>query len=83
MNRIPANRRREEEMEAFGRQPETAPAQMEAEEKSSIPFHYKMAPSKHKRLAELAKAEDRSMQWVLNRIVTEGLERWGKEGGTK
>jgi hypothetical protein len=86
VNRTPANRRRSvEEEEAFGRQTMTAPVVQPKgpEAVKSVAFNFKMTKDNHQRLLALRRSEDRSIQWLLDKIVWSGVSEWEKKGGAE
>lgn len=52
--------------------PQTAPA----EEPKSKGFNYRMTPTRHAQINGMRKADDRSFQWMLDKLFELGIEQW-------
>lgn len=74
---------------AFSAAPDTAPevaaapstlvvpaAAPQAEEVKSKGFNYRMTPSRHAMIDAMRKEDDRSFQWMLDRLIDLGVEAW-------
>lgn len=74
---------------AFSSTPNTAPevatvppapvvpaAAPQAEEAKSKGFNYRMTPTRHATLDALRKEDDRSFQWMLDKLIDLGMEAW-------
>lgn len=80
---------------AFSSAPDTAPevsavpatpvvptAAPQAEEAKSKGFNYRMTPTRHARIDAMRKEDDRSFQWMLDKLIDLGMEAW-KNGDRK
>jgi hypothetical protein len=74
---------------AFSSTPDTAPeppvaptakdVSQSAEESKSKGFNYRMTPSRHKVIDELRRPDERSFQWMLDKLIDLGIESWNKQ----
>lgn len=64
--------------------PETAPgaaataAPHKAEEPKSKGFNYRMTPTRHAEINAMRKEDDRSFQWMMDKLIDLGIEAWEK-----
>ena len=86
--RPPADPELEKKIEQFGHEAATVPEQRQASSgpelpapKATVGFNFKMTPEDHRRLKELCAREERSIQYMLNKIVWPAVERLQKEVG--
>lgn len=47
-----------------------------AEEPKSKGFNYRMTPTRHAKIDAMRKEDDRSFQWMLDRLIDLGIEAW-------
>lgn len=77
---------------AFSSTPDTAPevaaapptsvvpaAAPQAEEAKSKGFNYRMTPTRHAMIDAMRKEDDRSFQWMLDKLIDLGMEAWKKK----
>lgn len=59
-----------------------APQTVPAKEAKSKGFNYRMTPTRHAQINAMRKGEDRSFQWMLDKLIDLGIEHW-ERGGTQ
>lgn len=93
MANVAPNRRRqatnpelEKRIERFGQEAATVPAPQPAPapsvppvSRASVGFNFKMTPEDHRRLKELCAREERSIQYMLNKIVWPAVDALQKD----
>lgn len=80
--RQPADPEPEKKIEQFSHEAATVPEQQQTTSSTASPtswatvgFNFKMTPDDHQRLKELCAREERSIQYMLNKIVWPAVER--------
>ncbi|MDO5867112.1 MULTISPECIES: hypothetical protein [Paenarthrobacter] len=87
--RRPLDPEAEARIAAFSSTPDTAPevaavpptpavpaAAPLAEEAKSKGFNYRMTPTRHAMIDAMRKEDDRSFQWMLDKLIDLGMEAW-------
>lgn len=66
--------------EAAAEEPAAAPATAAApvEEPKSKGFNYRMTPTRHAAIDAMRKEDDRSFQWMLDKLIDLGIEAWNE-----
>lgn len=84
--RPPADPELERKIEQFGHEAATVPEQQQAPSapataasRATVGFNFKMTPEDHRRLKELCASEERSIQYMLNKIVWPAVESMQKK----
>ena len=85
--RPPADPELEKRIDQFSHEAATVPAPQQIPAASASPtsratvgFNFKMTPEDHKRLKDLCAREERSIQYMLNKIVWPAVESMQSEG---
>lgn len=86
--RRPADPELEKRIDRFSHEAATVPEQQQAPSapasaasRATVGFNFKMTPEDHKRLKDLCAREERSIQYMLNKIVWPAVERMQNEAG--
>lgn len=78
---------REARIEAFSAAPDTAPEVAveppaaapqtpPVKEPKSTGFNWKHTPTLHREIDAMRKADDRSFQWMMDKLIELGMEQW-------
>ncbi|MEZ2373421.1 hypothetical protein [Arthrobacter sp. RCC_34] len=62
--------------EAATEPPAAAPQTPPAEEVKSKGFNYRMTPTRHAQINAMRKADERSFQWMMDKLMELGIEQW-------
>lgn len=82
----------EERINEYSATPDTAPIiedkrattdNKQVVEPKSKGFNYRMTPTRHKIINELRQEDERSFQWMLDKLVERGIEEWKKTKNVK
>lgn len=60
------------------RTPDTVPGAPQAEEAKSKGFNYRMTPSRHAKINAFRKEDERSFQWMMDKLIDPGIEAWNQ-----